>query len=220
MVTKRGAAIATGVGLAAAVVTIAGFFIGDIPSFLRSLNDAPAPTPASEQETPRTPGSPSTSPEDASTGGLSPTPIAETVDGLGAPAHLVYLVDLEPVEKYNDGAYDWYEDAISVNGSSYSRAIYDTDVYERSSLTYDLSRDYEQFSATAGILDSSPSGSAVRIEVFVDETLVLTKDAGLGEAVPINIDVTNALRLRIDLLNINPGAVRRPDAGIGEAFVS
>lgn len=102
----------------------------------------------------------------------------------------------------------------------YPRGIYDTDVYERSSLTYDLSRDYQVFSATAGILDSSPSGSAVRVEVYVYDTLVLTEDVGLGEAVPINIDVTNALRLRLDLLNINAGVVRRPDAGIGEAFVS
>lgn len=218
MVTKRGAAIAGGITLAAAVVTVAGFFIGDVPSLIRSLSPPASPSSSPQKDSVQPTGSdvPSDAPADVA----SPTPIPQTTDDVNTPATLAYLVDLEPVDEYNDGAWDWDEGTVSVNGSSYPRSLYDVDVYERSSLTFDLSRDYETFTATAGVLDSSTTGSAVRIEVFVDETRVLTQDVGLGESVPIRVDVTDALRLRLDITNIDPEAARRPDAGFGEALVS
>lgn len=64
---------------------------------------------------------------------------------------------------------------------------------------FNLSRKYQTFSATAGVVDTAPSGTRVEFRVIADDQTVWTKQLGLGEASAINISVKNVLRLRLEV---------------------
>jgi len=60
-----------------------------------------------------------------------------------------------------------------------------------------LSRDFRRFRAGLGLLDESHSGCSVIVEVLGDGNTLLKETIVLGENKPIDLDVTNVLRLRL-----------------------
>jgi hypothetical protein len=83
---------------------------------------------------------------------------------------------------------------------------------------YDLSRDWSRFTTTVGISDDSPAQSAATFKVFLDGKQVATGDLVLGRPTQLDLDVSQKLRLRLEMLNTTCG---RPYAqrSSGEAIV-
>ena len=209
-----------GIAVVAGVATIAALMIGDIPSLIDRLNSSPPVSSSAAQtgdEGNKEPKpEPTVSESEAPSRGPSPTPTQE----VPATPQSVYIADLDPVDVYDDGAYSYDEGMVGINGESYPRSVFDIDLYNRTSLTYDLGRDYRRFESTAGVLDSAKSGTRVRVEAYVDEVLVYSADTSIGAPAVLSLDVSNALRLRLDLYNLAPDASRRADAGFGDGRLS
>ncbi|MFD7654285.1 NPCBM/NEW2 domain-containing protein [Actinosynnema sp. NPDC059797] len=68
------------------------------------------------------------------------------------------------------------------------------------SRTYHLDRRYERLRTGVGLGDGSKSGRSVEFSVFVDETRIdsATAQVGLGQVRNLDVDVTNALRVRLE----------------------
>ncbi|MDX8030362.1 NPCBM/NEW2 domain-containing protein [Lentzea sp. BCCO 10_0856] len=128
-----------------------------------------------------------------------------TVSG-GAPVQQAVpggksLLDLNPVE----------EAGVNVVGA---RRV-DTRDYQRTiamvmgacgrsgslaSRTYHLDRKFKRLRVKAGLDDGSKSGHSVEFRVFVDDTKIdsATFQLGLGQVRDLDVDVTNALRIRLE----------------------
>ena len=70
---------------------------------------------------------------------------------------------------------------------------------EPTSAEYVLSHKANRFEATFGQSDRGTTGLTVTFRVLVDDRVVSTSTAGLGQKVPVGVDVTGGLRLRIEL---------------------
>ncbi len=64
---------------------------------------------------------------------------------------------------------------------------------------YDFGRDWKSLKFTAGIADQSPSNTKVRIEVLGDGKELLNKQVAFAETTDVDLDVTDVLRLRIQV---------------------
>jgi serine/threonine protein kinase len=109
-----------------------------------------------------------------------------------------FLTDLTYVDGWADvGLFD-------LSGTSFTHALrLDVDgCGHTTSVEYDLGRDYRAIVGAMGIDDDSSADLRVRVEVFLDGTLVQTNDIGLGEAVAIDRDVQNVLRLKVQATNL------------------
>lgn len=109
-----------------------------------------------------------------------------------------FLTDLTYVDGWADvGLFD-------LSGTSFTHALR-LDVGgcgDSASVEYDLGRDYRAIVGAMGIDDDSSADLRARVEVFLDGTLVQTNDIGLGEAVAIDRDIQNALRLKVQATNL------------------
>ena len=109
-----------------------------------------------------------------------------------------FLTDLE----YVDGSAS--TGLFHLSGTAYTHALnlYISYCGSTTSVEYDLGRDYRQIVGPMGLSDDSSSALRVRVEIFLDGALVQTNDIGLGEAVAIDRDIQNALRLKIQVTNL------------------
>ncbi len=89
---------------------------------------------------------------------------------------------------------------ISVNGSTQLDSTYwASHSWGSGSSTceFDLGRDWSRIKGSIGIWDGSDSALQCRVEIFADGTAVFDQTAWLGMLAPFEIDVTNALRVKI-----------------------
>jgi hypothetical protein len=113
------------------------------------------------------------------------------------------------------------QQAVKINAVLYSRAVvgsiscYGSTAY----MDFDLNRKKTRVTSTAGILDSSPAGSFAVFEVFVDGRLVQSTSAGLGRSIPIEVNVTGALRLRLAISGSEDGECHGGSGGFGDPMV-
>lgn len=94
------------------------------------------------------------------------------------------------------------EDNIeSISGEVYENSLSCRDWEPRSGWAeFDLQRDYERFTATIGHADrSTATDRTVRFSVIGDGTELYTTTMGFGQATDIDVDVTNVLRLRLEV---------------------
>ncbi|MFE6858263.1 hypothetical protein [Nocardia sp. NPDC057668] len=70
---------------------------------------------------------------------------------------------------------------------------------------YDLGRSATKIVATAGVHDASRTTFTCRAELSIDGKPVQTNDLSLGNTVPVDIPVPNALRLRVVFTFLGPG---------------
>jgi len=110
----------------------------------------------------------------------------------------------------------------ALSGKQYLHAVkrlVDNYCYQTGSVEYNLSRGYRRLLGTTGIEDNAEDATLrVQLEVFADGRLVATIPAGYGEPAPVDVDITGALRLKLQWEVT--GGVRDCNSGylaIGEA---
>ena len=108
------------------------------------------------------------------------------------------LVDVEMLS--HDGCYGIETGEASVNGDFLQDSLMATPSSNYPCvMEYDFGRDWKSLKFTAGIGDDSPSDTKVRIEVFADGKELLNKQVAFAETSDIDLDVTDVLRLRIQV---------------------
>jgi serine/threonine-protein kinase len=109
---------------------------------------------------------------------------------------VAYLADQTPVS----GRWGNFDPAATISGTTYAHSVAaQTCGYNSGeSVEYNLGRNYQTFNATAGLGDNSQDSSAVvLVEVFADGRKVSTQSVTYGQAFPINADMTDVLRMKI-----------------------
>lgn len=97
----------------------------------------------------------------------------------------------------------------SINGVTYVRSYsfswcdFMSSCFSTDFAEFDLSRDFHTFTATLGLSDDSESAASALFEIVVDGQTKFSQTIGLGTAVPVSIDVSSALRLRLQVTPIN-----------------
>ena len=109
---------------------------------------------------------------------------------------VAYLADEKPVSG------SWVDSslAVTISGTTYPHGVTTTvcDYGTGSAVEYNLGRNYQTFSATAGMGDSSEDSAAVAlVEVFADGRKVSSQSVAYGQTVPITADMTDVLRMKI-----------------------
>jgi hypothetical protein len=111
-------------------------------------------------------------------------------------------MDFDPVDRYTNG---WDEGQVSLSGEIYTRSVsIDPWSEQPSYLEYDLGRKYKRLETQMGLSDVSVSSAVVKVEIFADNIKLLDQTVRFGESVPVVLDVTNRLRLRVQVTDIVP----------------
>ncbi len=130
-----------------------------------------------------------TSLDDTSPGGINP---AGTIQ---------YLADSAPVQKENV-SFDSGQGNLS--GTVYTRSLLMGPAYaDPGAVEYDLARKYSRLKASVGVTDSAKSTTQFKVEIFLDGAEVFDQTVKLGAVVPVDIDVTHVLRLRIQVTQVD-----------------
>lgn len=104
----------------------------------------------------------------------------------------VYLDDLRAVSS------DFRSGSDDLGGESYPRSLQGYDRYAGTA-EWNLSRGYRRLVATVGRSDDAEHADLqVQVQVFLDQREVWSERVAVGQTVDMDIDVTDALRLRID----------------------
>ena len=114
---------------------------------------------------------------------------------IARPPLVIYLEALSPVD--NEGA-SAGPPPFSVAGTTYQHgALIDTRRCQNVEFVeYDLGRDFLRFVASVGVTDTTPADVRARVDITLDGVSVASADLGVGQALPIDLDVVDALRLR------------------------
>ncbi len=117
-----------------------------------------------------------------------------------------YLSDLTPVDGEtsatgvvsSDGTQYVHSVSLDVVASDNRYAVRDATV------SYDLSKAYGRFTAKLGVSDDSNDAATVTIEIFGDGRSLTSKDVKVGKNVPVDLDVTGVLRLKVVVTSTAP----------------
>lgn len=114
---------------------------------------------------------------------------------------IVFLADVDPVEG-SEGV-----GTAQVNGILYTRSvrIYTSADSPTRYVEYDLARKYIKLRGIVGPRDDVRSDSQFKIEIYADGTKILDQTLKLGQTAPIELDVTNVLRLRLQVTRLDGG---------------
>ena len=111
-------------------------------------------------------------------------------------AQLVYLDSVHPASgEWNSGVQN-----TNIAGKNYLHALgrsvnYDT---ETQGVEYNIAKGFRRFTATAGIDDNAGDSSLkMQLEIFADGREVFNKPVPYGAPVPVDLDISGVLRLRI-----------------------
>ena len=107
-----------------------------------------------------------------------------------------YLSDQKPVS----GSWTDSSSAVTISGTTHAHSVSTTicNYGPASAVEYNLGRNYQTFTATAGLEDSSEDSAAVAlVEVFADGRKVSSQSVVYGQPVPISADMTDVLRMKI-----------------------
>ena len=111
-----------------------------------------------------------------------------------------HLVDIEPIQR--GGSLSPFEKGeYSTNGQKIPRSLVIGTYYDRESpwIEYDLSRDWRFLRATVGVNDAAKSDTRIRLDILGDGNPLYSKEFTLGTSEPIVVDVSDRLRLRIQI---------------------
>jgi hypothetical protein len=115
-----------------------------------------------------------------------------------------YLSDLPPAQdRFWNGS-----GPLSINGPLYPHSVSSINplfVGETAYAEYGLARRCTRFAATIGMSDASASGSTVTIEVLVDGVEMRSDQYALGRSSVVTLNVSGALRLRLQVLGDSDG---------------
>lgn len=150
--------------------------------------------------------------------------LAVATPGISSADHereLSFLADMKQLEQ--TGSYgSWSHGDVTVNGQLYTSSMYRRVYYggDEETVSFDLGRSWQSFDATLGLRDDADAGGSVTFQVFKDGALALTQTATLGQAVPIQVDVNNVLRMKIRVSAPDDGPSGEGYAVWGSARVS
>ena len=141
-------------------------------------------------------------------------PGSEDASGAPSAGDSTLLTQMTPVDLAEGGGWEPETGRAQVDGQVYTRALApgscaDAEYRECTGwVDYDLGRNWTTFTATIGVQDDSRAGAATTFVVHVDDEPVVTETLSLGEPMEIEVDVRDALRLRIEVesddYNIHP----------------
>ncbi len=126
-----------------------------------------------------------------------------TLDVVRRPV-VTYLADMEPVDK--DTLYGFNSDgATKANGKSYSHGLLVTPVPSGSvgTIEYDFSRQYRKLTGELGLDDKSDSAAIGKVEIYGDGRQLLAQDVPFGQTIPVDLDVTDVLRLKVTVATVD-----------------
>jgi hypothetical protein len=88
---------------------------------------------------------------------------------------------------------------VEINGEGFAQSV--TLIVNAAgpvnSAEYNLGRHWDRFSATGGLRDDSPTGGKLTFEVSVDGKQQYRQTIPLGGSQNVDLDVSNALRLKL-----------------------
>jgi len=133
-------------------------------------------------------------------------------DGSGAPSagDSTLLTQMDPVDLEEGGGWEPETGRAQVDGQVYTRALAPGSCAESEYdectgwVDYDLGRNWTAFTAVIGVQDDSRAGAATTFVVHVDDEPEVTETLSLGEPLEIEVDVRDALRLRIEVESDDP----------------
>ncbi|HEY5881763.1 MAG TPA: PASTA domain-containing protein [Nakamurella sp.] len=130
-----------------------------------------------------------------------------TLDVVRRPV-VTYLADMTAVA--TDGESDLEAGAEKANGNTYSHGLLidPTPRYSSNELAiyeYDFSRAYRKLTGELGMDDASASGAIGKVEIYGDGRLLTQVDVPFGTTVPVDLDVTNVLRLKVTVAVLDGG---------------
>ena len=108
-----------------------------------------------------------------------------------------FLADLQPVSGYRSTA------PATVSGIPYAHSVQLGASSSGESVEYDLGRHYRRLQATIGLRDDSGSSDQVKIEVFGDGRSLFSQVMAIGQAAPLDVDVTGVLRLKLSATRVS-----------------
>ncbi len=103
-------------------------------------------------------------------------------------------------------------DSVTMNAVKYPNSVEWTGGSGPGSLEYNLNRACKAFRGTAGLDDSSPSGSSAVVTLRADGVLKYAGSFALGQSAPVSFDITKVFRLQVGAApsNYGIGAVGTP----------
>lgn len=109
----------------------------------------------------------------------------------------------------------WYTDSATINGVASPRAVVNSSRSRSGPANIDfvIGRDYERLSTAVGFLDDVRDvGEVVRVDVFGDGVPLYSAELVYGRRMPIDLDVANVLRLRLQVTQVDAGESSRSAA--------
>jgi hypothetical protein len=165
------------------------------------------PPPGSSSSTTSTTSSTTTTPSTTSSSTTSSTTTTTTTPNASVST---YLSDISPVEGETAGTGN-----ILINGKTYTHGVW---LYNGESAQYDLKRQCDQLTYTAGITDDSPSASVMQFDVYGDGQSLKSFRFKFGRDARQTLNLTNVLRLKLQATTISQ--TNGSYAGWGDAAVS
>ena len=149
---------------------------------------------------------------------------ANVAASVPAPAAVIPLpmatigTDITDVRDNSCDHGSWFVDPASVNGTIYSDSLQCSvdDVGDNGFIDFILNRAYSDLDTTIGQRDDSVSSTdVIRFRIYLDGNLVRTQDVGFGAAVDVSLDVSSALRMRLEVEKVSGpiNTVSRPVFG-------
>ncbi|MFD6950119.1 phosphotransferase [Nocardiopsis sp. TSRI0078] len=128
----------------------------------------------------------------------------------GAGSESTLLTQMEVVDEESMNYWRPETGRAELDGESYSRAIVSGFCADHSSectgwIDYNLGRDWTTFTSTLGVDDTSNAGATTTFTVHVDGEAKVTETLRLGEMMDVEVDVSHALRLRLEVESDDQG---------------
>jgi hypothetical protein len=188
-----------GAGTAAETTTTAAAVTTTVPA-TSTTPVAPTTTAATTTFAPTTTVAPTTTGATTTTAAASTTTVRPTTTVITS-ASLGTTDLLAANTSFIVGRSGFEINDVDLNGRSFTHGIYaDGDdkgsVY---SIDFNLSRNYKVFTARVGLTDQSRAGRPVRFLITADGNPIYDNTMQLGQSDDIRLDVTNVLRLRIEV---------------------
>lgn len=107
----------------------------------------------------------------------------------------VWLTNLPEVDDYGG----WSRQPMVVSGQRHSVALSTSPCWlnDDFTATFVVSRRYSQLDAHVGIADDSPVGLPLDFAVLIDGEEIFTTSAGLGELLPVSVDIASATQVTL-----------------------
>lgn len=118
---------------------------------------------------------------------------------------VMFLADMPRVQEQNVGSYQ--PGAQKTNGKSYSHGLLvDPNGSAVATIEYDFSRQYRKLTGELGLDDTSESSAVGKVEIYGDGRLLTEVDVPFGATIPVDVDVTDVLRIKINVSVVDGNA--------------